>query len=142
MRRASKSCNGAIRRKACGSFDRTRITGTSKGWCSSWKAAMKTRQPCDKVPEMRASSPRSSCATGNVYCAVPKLPEANGQGRTPEETMKDLVAAIQLVLDEPERAADITDRQRRRRRALRSNFVRLVRCGPVPARPHQAINAK
>ena len=27
--------------------------------------------------------------------------------------MKDLVAAIQLVLDEPERAADITDRQRR-----------------------------
>ena len=30
----------------------------------------------------------------------PELPEANGQGRTPEEAKKDLVAAIQLVLDD------------------------------------------
>jgi len=30
----------------------------------------------------------------------PELPEANGQGRTPEEAKNDLVAAIQLVLDD------------------------------------------
>jgi len=28
------------------------------------------------------------------------VPEANGQGRTPEEAKSDLVAAIQLVLDD------------------------------------------
>ena len=30
----------------------------------------------------------------------PEVPEANGQGRTPEEAKSDLVAAIQLVLDD------------------------------------------
>ena len=30
----------------------------------------------------------------------PEVPEANGEGRTPEEAKSDLVAAIQLVLDD------------------------------------------
>ena len=55
-RRPSKSCNGAINRKACSSCDPTRITSTSNGWCSSWKAAIKTRQKCaNKVDPERPS---------------------------------------------------------------------------------------
>jgi predicted RNase H-like HicB family nuclease len=30
----------------------------------------------------------------------PEVPEANGQGRTPEEAKNDLVAAIELVLED------------------------------------------
>jgi predicted RNase H-like HicB family nuclease len=30
----------------------------------------------------------------------PEVPEANGQGRTPEEAKNDLAAAIELVLDD------------------------------------------
>ena len=30
----------------------------------------------------------------------PEVPEANGQGRTPDETKNDLAAAIQLVLED------------------------------------------
>ena len=33
-----------------------------------------------------------------AYC--PEVPEANGQGRTPEEAKEDLAAAIALVLEE------------------------------------------
>ena len=33
-----------------------------------------------------------------AYC--PEVPEANGQGRTPEEAKQDLAAAIALVLED------------------------------------------
>ncbi len=33
-----------------------------------------------------------------AYC--PEVPEANGQGRTPEEAKRDLAAAIALVLED------------------------------------------
>ena len=39
-----------------------------------------------------------------AYC--PELPEANGQGRTPEEAKQDLAAAIRLVLED--RCADFS----------------------------------
>src|SRR6266480_1436991 len=46
--RPFKLYNGAIRRKAYGSCDRTRTTSTSNGWCSSSKAAKKKRPRCGK----------------------------------------------------------------------------------------------
>ena len=43
-----------------------------------------------------------------AYC--PEVPEANGQGRTPEEAKQDLAAAIALVLED--RRADALSQAR------------------------------
>jgi predicted RNase H-like HicB family nuclease len=47
----------------------------------------------------------------------PEVPEANGQGRTPEEAKRDLVAAIELVLQ---------DRRKDALRAAPADAVREV----------------
>lgn len=36
---------------------------------------------------------------GWFWARSPEVPGANGQGRTPEEAVEDLVAAIELMLD-------------------------------------------
>lgn len=42
---------------------------------------------------------------GGYWAICPEVPGANGQGETVEETKKDLVAAIELILED--RLADI-----------------------------------
>src|SRR5438874_1505736 len=103
--RPFKLYNGAIRRKAYDSCDRTRTTSTSNGWCSSLKTATKKRPHCGKscgrVFFSRRRGEKHVLVSQGACCCRGSAPLAKFIGRASEAHTPTIpfVAVVRLICD-------------------------------------------
>src|SRR5438132_13000784 len=79
---------------------RARRAGERSGEAALRCASCRAAALAIKLTEMRNEFTAIIERDGDWFIAqCPEVPEANGQGRTPEEAKSDLAAAIELVLE-------------------------------------------